>query len=361
MEKLDFDYYYGNEAEQFNFYRIPKALFTDERFKKISCEAKVLYGLMLDRMGLSVRNEWFDTENRVYIVFTLQDAIEYLNCGKDKCVNLFKELEESAGLIERKKQGQGRPAIIYVKNFVKPGVTSIPTASDPSVDKCVDKLPEDNEQPCIPGSSESEKPDDTGLVSDFGFSEVKTSAMSEVKTSENQKSRLRLSRSQDFGKTDPNDTNINNNNLSDTENQSINQYHPSISNGGARKKRRSDGMDRYTAYREILEDNLEYGVMSDTYGKERMDETIEILLDAICSTNPYLRINKSDVPTEVVRSRLLKLNCFHVEYVFDMLDKNTTLITNIKAYLLTAFYNAPSTIDQYYKSLVNHDMHHGPD
>lgn len=80
---LHLDYFYGGEAEQYSFYRVPKVLFTDSHYKTISVEAKVLYGLLLDRMALSVRNGWFDSDNRVFIYFTLEDAVELLGCGKD--------------------------------------------------------------------------------------------------------------------------------------------------------------------------------------------------------------------------------------------------------------------------------------
>lgn len=82
------DYFYGDEAEQFTFYRIPKVLFTDPSYRRISSDAKILYGLMLDRMGLSVRNGWLDEYNRVFIFFTLEDALEYLCCGHTKAVAL---------------------------------------------------------------------------------------------------------------------------------------------------------------------------------------------------------------------------------------------------------------------------------
>ncbi len=118
---LNLDYYYGNEAEQYSFYRIPKALLTDPRYKSVSIEAKVLYGLLLDRMGLSVKNGWMDSDKRVYIYFTQEDAMNLMSCGKDKATKLFRELDKDGiGLIERKKQGQGRPTRIYVKNFILP-------------------------------------------------------------------------------------------------------------------------------------------------------------------------------------------------------------------------------------------------
>ena len=97
MMSLEFDYFYGAEAEQFTFYRIPKLLFTDKRFSKVSIEAKVLYGLMLDRMSLSLKNGWVDEENRVYIYFKLEDAMEFMGIGKDKGVKLFAELDYEKG------------------------------------------------------------------------------------------------------------------------------------------------------------------------------------------------------------------------------------------------------------------------
>ncbi len=116
-ETLNLNYYYGNEADQYSFYRIPKILLTDRRYKDVSLEAKVLYGLLLDRMGLSARNGWLDDNGRVFLYFTQEEAMSMLDCGKDKATNLFRELE-GIGLMKRKKQGQGHPARIYVKNFI---------------------------------------------------------------------------------------------------------------------------------------------------------------------------------------------------------------------------------------------------
>ncbi|MCL2350935.1 MAG: replication initiator protein A [Firmicutes bacterium] len=93
-----YGYYYGNEAEQYTFYRLPKALFTNERYKDISDGAKILYGLMLDRMGLSVKNGWTDEQDRVYIIFTLEDATEQMNCKNDKGVKMFAELDTVKGV-----------------------------------------------------------------------------------------------------------------------------------------------------------------------------------------------------------------------------------------------------------------------
>jgi hypothetical protein len=115
-----YDYFYGAESEQFSFYRIPKVLFTEERFRHISAEAKVLYGLLLDRMSLSAKNGWQDKENRVYIIFTIEDIMEAMGCADQKAGKLLYELENKCRLIERKRQGLGKPNLIYVKNFVTP-------------------------------------------------------------------------------------------------------------------------------------------------------------------------------------------------------------------------------------------------
>ena len=120
MQKIQFDYFTGMEAEQYSFYRVPKVLFTESCFKTLSCEAKVLYGLMLDRMSLSIKNRWLDSEDRVYIIFTVEEIAELMNCGTQKAVKLVKELDSSngIGLIEKKRLGLGKPNVIYVKNFM---------------------------------------------------------------------------------------------------------------------------------------------------------------------------------------------------------------------------------------------------
>ena len=120
-KKMNFKYFYGTEADQFSFYRIPKALFTNDCFKDLSSDAKILYGLMLDRMSLSIKNQWFDEENRAYIYFSIEDIMELLNCGRNKAVKSLQELddEKGIGLIEKRRQGFGKVTIIYVKSFIQ--------------------------------------------------------------------------------------------------------------------------------------------------------------------------------------------------------------------------------------------------
>ena len=114
---MQYEYFYGAQAEQFSFYRIPKALFTEPNFRELSTDAKVLYGILLDRMSLSLKNQWLDAQNKVFIIFTVEEIMDALNCANQKATRLMVELEKQAGLIERKRQGLGRPNLIYVKNF----------------------------------------------------------------------------------------------------------------------------------------------------------------------------------------------------------------------------------------------------
>ncbi|MDL2294750.1 DUF6017 domain-containing protein [Ruminococcaceae bacterium OttesenSCG-928-D13] len=121
-----------------------------------------------------------------------------------------------------------------------------------------------------------------------------------------------------------------------------------------------DSMDELaTVYRQVIQDNIEYGILAGRHGEERVDEVVELMLEVVLSHRPFIRIAGDDFPREVVKNRMLKLNSQHVEYVFDAIDENTTKVRNVKAYLLTALYNAPATMDTYYRTAVSHDLYGG--
>ena len=140
--------------------------------------------------------------------------------------------------------------------------------------------------------------------------------------------------------------------MSDTErndtDQSINQ---------ANRKSEADPMDAMEAYREVIRENISYDVLKQKCNPERLDEIVDIMLNTLCSRKRTIRIAGEDFPAEAVKSRLLKLNDGHIEYVLECLDKNTTDIRNIRSYILTALYQAPSTINNYYAACVNHDLY----
>ena len=329
---LNLDYYYGTEAEQYSFYRIPKTLLTDPRYKGVSIEAKVLYGLLLDRMSLSVRNGWMDKERRVYIYFTQEDAMALMSCGKDKATRLFRELDQNGiGLIERKKQGQGRPARIYVKNFTPPRSPGEAPAEPPF-------QPEPPASPQIAEIQRSRPLDSAALL-----------------TAEKPQSAPLEMRGLDSGFSAPNKTEKKNTELNDTD-PSILPPTPAPSARARPKGRmRMDEMDRY---RELIKENIDFDLLlqEHPYDEETLEGYVELMVEVCCSRRDFIRIAGEEMAAGVVKSRFLKLNHEHIAYVLDSLSQNTTLVKNIKAYTLAALYNAPTTISQYYASLVSHDL-----
>ncbi|MGI6741440.1 MAG: DUF6017 domain-containing protein [Brevefilum sp.] len=310
MKSHQFDYYYGKQAEQFTFYRIPKRLFTDSTFADLSSAAKVLYGLMLDRMSLSVSNEWKDDQDRVFIYFTLTEIQELMNCGHNKAVRLLAELDsiKGIGLIERVKQGMGRPNRIYVMNF---------------------------------------------LVSE----EIKDFPKEEVMTSEKGKSRVPEKGSQDFPKKELINTDLNKTEVNETEkNESNRSIYPSKNSHAIEKE---NEMDRWMEFRDVFKKNIDYEIMMQRY-PDSIPEILEILVETACSGSKYFRINSSQIPAERVRERLLSLNSMHVEYVLDAMRDNSSDVKNIRAFLLSALYNASKTINSYYQAKVNHDLYGNP-
>ena len=342
--KIEFGYFHDYESEQFAFYRIPKVLFTDEYFRNLSSDAKVLYGLMLDRMALSIRNNWVDNEGKVYIIFTLEQVMEYMNCGKDKGVKILAELDtdKGIGLIERVKRGLGKPTIIYVKSFVY------------RKEKVLDSAENDNRSQEV-GKAEvksSEKPKSGVLESrsqEFG--------KTEVWKSEKPKSGSRKNRSAEVWKTDTNNTYINKNNRSNTD--SIN---PSGKMQENWTENWMDAMDVIQAYTDIVKTNIDYDILIQgcrTGDREYIDEIVELLVETISIDRETVMISGAEYPYQFVKNKLLKLNYSHIQYVLECLHDTTTKVRNVKAYLLTCLFNAPSTIGNYYRAEVNHDMYGG--
>jgi len=313
---ISFDYYYGNQAEQFTFYRIPKQLFVNPAFSDLSSDAKVLYGLMLDRMSLSIKSGWKDPDNKIYIYYTLLEIQELLNCGHNKAVKMLAELdsEKGIGLIERVKQGMGKPTKIYVMNFQGINVEKRVVVDEPE-----DFLKE------------------------------------EVKTSEKGNSGDPEMGSQDFRKKELIKTDINKTDFNDTEKNE--RIYPSIQTSRQKiSKHENSEIDRWMEFRDIFKKNIEYEYILHR-DPEMIPEILEIMIETACSKVKSFSINGAQIPAERVRERLLSLNSMHIEYVLDALNQNTSKIQNIRAYLLATLYNAPKTINAFYKTLVNHDMY----
>ena len=353
-EPLKFDYYYGVEAEQFSFYRVPRLLIKDERFKGLSSDAKLLYGLMLDRMSLSMKNGWLDDENRAYIIYSVENIMEDLGCSKPTCIKVIRELDtdNGIGLIEKKRRGLGKPDIIFVKNFASvPGKESGGEAVNTDVSTEVKNLYFKKERNLT--------------------SESKKSELLEVKETDFKREKNLTSGSKETGLQEVkgfapnyNNTNYNDQNHTDMSYPNpINQSVGNVDNAGAQGKADTiDVIDETGAYMALIRDNLEYEHHM-RYGgnddKEMYEEIYETVCDVVCVKRRTLRINGEDYPYELVKSRFLKLNSSHVEYVMGCMRGTTTKITNIRAYLITALYNAPSTMSHYYQQEVQHDMYGG--
>ncbi len=304
-------YFYGDEAMQFTYFRIPCQLITHPRFKHLSTDSKLLYGMLLDRMSLSIKNEWYDDTGRVYIYYTVDEVCSNLNCGRDKAMRLLAELDtgKGVGLIERKKQGQGKPTRIYVKRFTT------------------------QEMPLQP----EKKPEPPAPPPGVEFADVQKSDFPT--------SRRRKNPPQEVEETDPNQTKRN----------QLDFIQPDPSIYPPAPSGRQMGIDRCEV-REEVKENIEYEHLRQELPYDDVESLLELIVDVLSSTASTIRIGGEVLPVDAVRRRFRQLDSEHIKYIIDSMSQTTTKINNIRAYLLTALYNAPITIGPYYSAAVRHDF-----
>ena len=289
------DYLFDVDEAQYSFVRVPKLLLQHEAYQRISSEAKLLYSLLLDRVSLSHKNGWKDKQNRIYIIYPIAEVMEEMNCGKNKAVQLLDELEQKAGLIERKRQGLGKPNLIYVKSFFR----------------TVDNFGERH----------------------FLKFENQTSGGLNIKPQE-----------------------VSESNPTNTDNKKTDMNQTDLSFLPGRESKRNDAYAQYEAYfREELE--IPILIQGNRSEKETLEGILDLLAETCSSKRKTIRIAGDDKPIEIVKNRLMKLNSLHIQYVLDCLKENTTYVRDMKQYLLTTLFNAPVTIDSYYQARVNYDMH----
>lgn len=387
-EGLKFDYYYGVQSEQFSFYRIPRLLIKDQHFKGLSSDAKLLYGLMLDRMALSMKNHWLDNENRAYIIYSISNVMEDINCSKPTCVKIMKELD-SFGLIERKRKGLGKPDIIYVKNFA---VLEDSQEQDEESSDAADTFEENKPVMSNENITSEGKQDELPEVKDFNFNN-EAYGLEMVETEEIFKEKEQISPNvgvnsgiskkselpevKDFnfwnektltsgGKESlPLEvknlaTNYNNNNYNNQSYNYINQSYQSNLSSQADQacKDEIDTIGNTDAYIQQIKKNLDYDfyMTNDVVymDKDLLKELFVIICDVVCTKSETIKISGYVYSCDYVRSKFLRLTSNHVMYVMDCIKNTTTKIANIKAYLLVALFNAPSTIDHYYQQEIRH-------
>ncbi len=290
------DYFYGPQADLFSFYRLPKALFVDPRFRGISSESKILYGLLLDRMGLSAKNGWTDDTGRVYIIFTTEEIMEALYYADNKATKLMKELE-GIGLIERKRRGLGKPSLIYVKNFI----------------------------------SESSEP--------------------RIQSRENNDSRAVKTATPEPLKSRGIKNNQNYTDLSDTDSFFSGETAGTESEGKDDRALYQDYFSQQLGLASLMATHPD--------DEDMLREMLELLVDTVCSKRRFIRIAGDDKPAEVVKAQLMKLNGDHLRFVLMCLKENTTQVRNIRQYLLATLYNAPMTMHSSYAARVQHGLKDG--
>ena len=346
MQEIQFDYFRGMEAEQYTFYRIPKILFTAECFKTISCEAKVLYGLLLDRMSLSIKNRWFDEEDS----------------------------EKGIGLVEKRRLGLGKPNVIYVKNFM----VKQPEKEEKEPEKPVNTQNCENHnsrvvkttiQECPKSQFKNDENHNSGMMK----TTIQECAESQFKNDENHNSGIVKITTLECPKSQSNNTDINNtdfseNEYNDTESSEtdFNETDNILSNPSHLSVRKTAGMidmvEEMEAYRKIIRENISYECFEDSRYRqqEEVDELVELMVEVmVMPDNSTVRIGGVDKPVVIVKNRFMKVEHGHIEYVVGCLEKNTSKVGNIRAYLLTTLYNSTMTIENYYRAEVNHDMYGG--
>ena len=313
MPKTEFDYYYGIEAEQFTFVRVPKVLFTDkEHFGGLSNEAKLLYGLLLERMSLSRKNNWIDKHNRVYIIFPVEEIEESLNVGHEKALNLLKELDDQSGigLVKKKRRGLGLPSILYVKNFIVKGeqnTNRVPTSR----------------------STENE------------FQEV---GKTDFKKSENQTSANPKNRLLEVRNSDSNNIDINNTDMSYTYDQSINPPRIDFQNFSP-----GDGLiDRIdrNAVEEEVKEQIDYDCLishPDNSVVQMAEEIKDLMVDVLCGERSVVSEGKR-VSEETARAAYRKITYEHIQYVMKSLVSYPDKISRIDRFLTASLFNSVYTL-----------------
>lgn len=282
---MKYPYFRGLEADRYSFYRVPKALIKVDLFEKMSGDAKLLYAVLLDRMNLSLKNGWQDENGNAYIICTIDEIMDSIRCARQKAVKLLDELEHEYQLIERRRQGLGKPNLLYVKDLYA-------------------------------GLSESNY---------WKY---------ENQTSGGLKSELP-------GVWKSNGSNTEKNNKTDNSEPDL------IYSAELQEEER---------YRHYFKEKLELSIMEQNYPMDKavLYEILELLVETVTSRKKFLRICGEEKPREVVKSRLMKLDSMHIQYVMECLKSNTTQVRNIKQYLLATLYNAPTTILVEKTVIVNH-------
>ena len=447
---VSLDFFHGSEDRMGSFFRVPKAFEKADLFKTATLEAKYLYSLMLDRVHISARNGWLDA-GRVFIYYTLKEVIRTVKVGKNKALQILHELED-LGLILRKKQGQGKPAKIFVRNIIETDAETIPiqntkdtqnaqnienaesaetAGNEESIDKASvsgqdtedmrdtqsagtedtnarnekwdtpvpvsDSTPEPENAASAVDTLDAQASDAESLESPVSISsdnhqdapvaeteprtfgdqsartrsvenssprvpagEPQTSSCGKSGLPSNQTSGLPQNGSAEVCGEDWKYNKMNNKNQNNTD---FSYTHPSIiateplsaAPAAVTPEERREEMEES---RESVRDMISYETLIREFPQDKriIDGYVEILTETLCSDSDTIRIGQQEYSIHDVKNRLYQLTREHILYVRECMKNTTTRIYNMRAYTLTALFNAPVTMEQYYDSKVSHDM-----
>jgi len=362
-EQIEFEYYYGEEAEQFNFLMLPKFLLKEPRFAQLSDTSKILYSMMLERMSLSRKKGWFDDQGRPYIYYSIDYAKQETGHSKPTVIKAMKEIEE-IGLIERKKQGQGKPTIVYVKKYV-----SRKMPQNPDVKPEVKDLDFKKSTPLTSRSQDAEpqevKAADFKRSSDF-TSRGKGSELQEVNEFAPNNTEYRYTEHSQIEQSyteERHSSPVMSCQAPDVDNFDDEEWLDKIDYSKPFKLTMQDRRTDRDLYIEMLKDQVEYDRLrqEDVYHDQMnmVDGIINIIAD-IATTEPpdgYERINGRQYPHMVVVNRLTKMDYETITHVLGRLKENTSEIKNLRSYLLTTLYNAKDEKDIQFQNFFNHSYY----
>ena len=375
-EMMKFDFYYGEESEQYSFYSVPKMFFTCERFAGLSAMSKLLYGFLLDRMSLSRKRNWIDDKNRAYIKYSLNAITKDMGVSKNSVIKYMRELQEF-GLI-MKYPNEGMEDIIYVMDYSRVKQADTYSSDDKQNDNVLyldsqssgaayktDTGQPDNAPPgfntviALSNRNDTKKIQDAGCKGDStlrgGSKFEPVQKMNQFKNCTGSKSELVQNLHHPHKE---NDNNIYNN-------TSINQSNLSISHTGKidridKTGKQISGVNANTVYahiRELVKQNIDYDIMIERQEcKDWYDEYYNLIVEVLTRQKDTIRISGEDYSADMVRERFMKLNGLDLQYVHEQMTRTTSDIKNIKAYLTKALFNAPTTRASYWESRVNHDL-----
>lgn len=384
---MAFDYFYGAEREHFRYYQMPAVMLEDGHYQRLSANAKLLYAVLLNLVSLSQANDWIESgTNRIYIVCPQKEIAYRLGCSLRSAGKTVKELEEF-GLLERKKQGQGRPELLFVKNFASGDIEEEIKGYDGQEayrregEYGSDRYGEKERQE---GYSDVQKQDSWDSENDnivqeryFGmggggepFSEMQklpvrtrkncTSRRAGTSHQDAQKLPVRIRkncmpRSAETACQDTQELHANylyGNKTDSINNQSIYQGEPCAVPGG---------MQDVAACRMLVRRQIEYDALIHDLPRDRecIDGLVELLVELCASNKETIRISGEEIDTRAVRERLQKVDMSCMKYILACLRENSGKVHNIRQYLITTMYNAPVTIRYFYQAEANHGMRGG--